>query len=72
MHKETLTCRRRHVVFASSSTDSYAGDTFGALVDLLAAENWDVPAVKKQVSIIVYLTQAAANSLSFDLNTRGV
>ena len=59
----------RHVLFAESSVDSYAGSSFPGLVDSMfeidiapdQEKRWAV--VKHHFSVIVYTIQSAASSL---------
>ncbi|XP_071509915.1 glutamate carboxypeptidase 2-like [Diadema antillarum] len=61
----------KHVVFAPSSKNAYAGEKFAAIVDAMfdIANNpdpkkWDL--VEKELSIVTYLVQSAANLLEPD------
>ena len=60
----------RHVVFAPSAHDSYAGSSFPGLIDALfdiekattdRAERWDL--VHQQLAINTYFIEAATNVL---------
>jgi hypothetical protein len=67
----------RHVVFATSSWNSYAGGSFNGLQDLLfeidkapnQKDAWN--AVKQHLAAISFLIQSGAQALSGDLNIRG-
>eukprot|EP00057_Strongylocentrotus_purpuratus_P007569 XP_011662043.1 PREDICTED: glutamate carboxypeptidase 2 [Strongylocentrotus purpuratus] len=57
----------KHVVFAPSSANAYAGEKFAGIVDAMYniqpndVEQWNL--VKKELSIVTYFVQSAANSL---------
>ncbi|XP_041470140.1 N-acetylated-alpha-linked acidic dipeptidase 2-like [Lytechinus variegatus] len=59
----------KHVVFAPSSANAYAGEKFASIVDAMYniqdlpadQEQWEL--VKKELSIVTYLVQSAADSL---------
>lgn len=59
----------RHVIYAPSSTDGYAGSTFPGLVDILynidqvpdPSDRWQQ--FQQHLATVVYLIDSAANSL---------
>ncbi|CAG0901466.1 unnamed protein product [Darwinula stevensoni] len=61
----------RHLIYKPSSSDTYRGEVFGSLVDLLLAADPDWEKVKKGVSVVAHMIQSAANVLMGSLNTRG-
>ena len=64
----------RHIVFAPSKHNAYAGSSFPGLVDAMfeiekasdAAKRWIV--VKKQLSLVVFTIQSATTSLADTIN----
>ncbi|XP_071509914.1 putative N-acetylated-alpha-linked acidic dipeptidase [Diadema antillarum] len=61
----------KHVVFAPSSKNAYAGEKFASIVDAMFdiddnpdPKKWDL--VEKELSIVTYLVQSAAYSLGED------
>ncbi|CAG0891741.1 unnamed protein product [Darwinula stevensoni] len=61
----------RHMIYRPSSSNSYAGQVFGNLVDLMVASDPDWNEVKVGVSIIAQMIQSAANTLMGSINVRG-
>ena len=60
----------RHLIFAPSSVDSYAGDEFPAVVDALYKIDDDPDQetrwndVRKQLAILIFTIQSAASTLN--------
>ncbi|CAG0885869.1 unnamed protein product [Darwinula stevensoni] len=61
----------RHMIYRPSSSDSYKGEVFGNLVDLLLESDPDWNEVKVGVSIIAQMIQSAADTLMGSINVRG-